>query len=135
MIYYSIWPNQGTQCLSVCTPDPQKVIQVLKPKISLFLSKFLGVGGRSTQFQKNKKNDFLTKGEEGGSHKHIVKNINSLFCRIYYSIWSNQFQTNCGKCPLLFYEGFLYAYKVCKNNNDIRFDPQKVIGIIREYKF
>ena len=24
---------------------------------------------------------------------------------------------------------------VCKNNNDIRFDPQKVIGIIREYKF
>ena len=76
----------------------------------------------------------MTKGEEGGSHKHIVKNINSLFCRIYYSIWSNQFQTNCGKCPLLFYEGFLYAYKVCKNNNDIRFDPQKVIGIIREFQ-
>ena len=66
-------------------------------------------GGRSTQFQKNKKNDFLTKGEEGGSHKHFVKNISTLFCRIYYSIWSNQFQTNCGKCPLLFYEGFLYA--------------------------
>ena len=24
-IHYSIWPNQGTLCLSFCTPDPQKV--------------------------------------------------------------------------------------------------------------
>ena len=28
MIYYSIWPNQGTLCLSVCTPDPQKVVGI-----------------------------------------------------------------------------------------------------------
>ena len=27
MTYYSIWPNQGTLCLSVCTPNPQKVIR------------------------------------------------------------------------------------------------------------
>ena len=30
MIYYSIWPNQGTQCLSVCTPDPKKVIRIIE---------------------------------------------------------------------------------------------------------
>ena len=54
MIYYSIWPNQGTLCLSVCTPDPQKVIRIIenvnsKPKMSWFLSKILGEGGRSTR--------------------------------------------------------------------------------------
>ena len=53
MIYYSIWPNQGTLCLYVCTPDPQKVIGIienvtLKPKISSFLSKILREGRRST---------------------------------------------------------------------------------------
>ena len=53
MIYYSIWPNQGTLCLSVCTPDPQKVIRIIenvnsKPIMSRFLSKILGEGGRST---------------------------------------------------------------------------------------
>ena len=52
-IYYSIWPNQGTLCLSDCTPDPQKVIRIIenvnsKPKMSWFLSKILGEGGRST---------------------------------------------------------------------------------------
>ena len=39
MIYFSIWPNQGTLCLSVCTHDPQKVIRIIenvnaKPKMS-----------------------------------------------------------------------------------------------------
>ena len=29
MIYYSIWPNQGTLCFSVCTFNPQKVIYIL----------------------------------------------------------------------------------------------------------
>ena len=29
MIYYSIWPNQGTLCLSVSTPVPQKVIGII----------------------------------------------------------------------------------------------------------
>ena len=53
MIYYSIWPNQGTLCPSDCTPDPQKVIRMIenvnsKPKMSRFLSKILGEGGRST---------------------------------------------------------------------------------------
>ena len=53
MIYYSIWPNQGTLCLSVCTPDPQKVMRIIenvnsRPKIWWFLSKILGEGGRST---------------------------------------------------------------------------------------
>ena len=53
MIYYSIWLNQGTLCLSVCTPDPQKEIRIKenvnsKPKMSWFLSKILGEGGRST---------------------------------------------------------------------------------------
>ena len=28
IIHYFIWPNQGTLCLSVCTPDPQKVIGI-----------------------------------------------------------------------------------------------------------
>ena len=96
-------------CISSCLIF--KYLRGTPPKKTVYLKTLSKrEGGRSTQFQKNKKkNDFLTKGEEGGSHKHIVKNINSLFCRIYYSIWSNQFQTNCGKCPLLFYEGFLYA--------------------------
>ena len=53
MIYYSIWPNQGTLCHSDFTPDPQKVIRMIenvnsKPKMSWFLSKILGEGGRST---------------------------------------------------------------------------------------
>ena len=64
---------------------------------------------------------FLTKVREGGGQKHIVKNRRTPFCMIYYSIWPNQFQTTYGKCPLLFYEGFLYAYKVCQNNNNIEF--------------
>ena len=54
---------------------------------------------------------FLTKVREGGGQKQIVKNRSTPFCMIYYSIWPNQFPTSCGKCPLLFYEGFLYAYK------------------------
>ena len=37
-----------------------------------------------------KRNDFLTKVGEGGVTKHIVKNRNTLFCVIYYSIWPNQ---------------------------------------------
>ena len=91
-----------------------------------------------------KRNDFLTKIGEGGGQQHIVKIRSFLFCIIYYWIWPDQFPTNCWKCPLLFYKGFLYAYKVCKNNNDITFsrlpflclsvctlDPQKVTGIIK----
>ena len=30
MIYYSTWPNKGTLCLSVCTPDLQKVIRIIE---------------------------------------------------------------------------------------------------------
>ena len=30
IIYYSILPNQGSLCLSVCTPDPQKVIRIIE---------------------------------------------------------------------------------------------------------
>ena len=86
----------------------------------------------------------MTKIGEGGGQQHIVKIRSFLFCIIYYWIWPDQFPTNCWKCPLLFYKGFLYAYKVCKNNNDITFlrlpflclsactpDPQKVTGIIK----
>ena len=53
VICYWIWPNQGNLCLSVCTPDPQKVIRIIenvnsKPKFLWFLSKILREGGRST---------------------------------------------------------------------------------------
>ena len=84
---------------------------------------------------------FLTKVREGGGQKQIVKNRSTPFCMIYYSIWPNQFPTSCGKCPLLFYEGFLYAYKVCKNPFKGNLclsvctpDPQKVIGIIENVR-
>ena len=30
MTYYSIWPNQGILCISVCTHDPQKVIVIIE---------------------------------------------------------------------------------------------------------
>ena len=48
MIYYSIWPSQGTLCLSVCTPDPQKVIRIInnvnsKPTMSWFLFDFVNL--------------------------------------------------------------------------------------------
>ena len=79
-------------------------------------------GGEVNPISKNwKEMIFWQKLEREGVTKHIVKNRSTLFCMIYYSIWPNQFPTTCGKCPLLFYEGFLYAYKVCKNNNDITF--------------
>ena len=53
MIYYSIWPNQGTLCLSVSTPDPQKVIGIIenesfKAWTFMIFVKILGEGGRST---------------------------------------------------------------------------------------
>ena len=84
--------------------------------------------------------------EREGVTKHIVKNRSTLFCMIYYSIWPNQFPTTCGKCPILLYERFLYADKVCKNNNGFAFkgtlclfvctpDPQEVIGIIESVSF
>ena len=77
--------------------------------------------GEVNPMSKNwKENNFWQKFWREGVTKHIVKNWSTLFC-ITYSIWVNQFPSICGKSPLLFYEGFLYAYKVCKNNNDITF--------------
>ena len=45
MIYYSIWPNQGTLCLSVCTPDPQKVKGIIE-NVSFMISVKNSRGGR-----------------------------------------------------------------------------------------
>ena len=67
MIYYWIWPNQGTLCLFVCTPDPQKVISIIdnvnsKPEMSRFLSNILGEGGREVNSQHDQrcvKNKFV----------------------------------------------------------------------------
>ena len=57
---------------------------------------------------------------------------------IYYSIWPKQFPTTCGKCPFLFYEGFLYAYSPFKGTLCLSVctpDPQKVMGIIENISF
>ena len=86
MIYYSIWPNQGTLCLSVCTPDPQKVIRIIenvnsKPKMSCFLSKILGEGGREVNMINTLSEINLSKiGLEGGGSTSIwIMCLNILF--------------------------------------------------------
>ena len=87
-------------------------------------------GGGKHHVKKLKLNDFLSKVREGWSQKQIVKNRSTPFCMIYYSIWPNQFPTSCGKCPLLFHEGFLYAYKAynreCKGQR-----PKKTIKVLK----
>ena len=87
----------------------------VKKKRSIFKD-IVQIGGREVNpiSKKIKRNDFLTKVGEGGGAKHIVKNKNTLFCMIYYSIWSNQ--------------GTLCLF-VCTS------DPQKEIGIIVNVSF
>ena len=64
---------QPRNCLSVCTPDPQKVIRIIekvnsKPKMSLFLSKVLGEGGQHDQHFVNNK---FVKNRVGGREANI----------------------------------------------------------------
>ena len=63
-----------------------------RPKKPCIFTDIVEIGGRevNTISKKSNRNDFLTNGGEGEVTKHIVKNRNTLFCMICYSIWPNQ---------------------------------------------
>ena len=76
MIYYSIWPNQGTLCLSVCTSDPQKVVGITE-NVSFKAKNFIifvknSMGGREVNMINTVSKINLSKiGWEGGGSTSI----------------------------------------------------------------
>ena len=84
MMYYSIWPNQGTLCLSVCTPDPQKVIWTIE-NVSLKALNFMifvknSMGGREVNTTNTLSKINLSEiGWEGGGSTSIwIMSLNIL---------------------------------------------------------
>ena len=80
MICYSIWPNLRTLCLSVCTPDPQRVIGIIV-NVSFTAKNFIifvknSRGGREV----NMINTLSKIGwEGGGSTSFWIMSVNILF--------------------------------------------------------
>ena len=79
MIYHLICPNQGTLCLSVCAPDPQKVIGII-----------VNVGFKAQNFM------IFVKNSRGGREINMINTVSKI--NLSKQGWEGGGQPQFGQC-------------------------------------